>query len=333
MTPPVFFVVGLLACTDSSTSSEDSAVAEPGSWHALLTADGLLSQEHPPLLELDSGLARVWEGSFDGLEGRGAQGIDRDPAGRTVYTRVTGSTLGGWVDVLGPDGELSWTWDGAGVGGLSFPHGVAWTPWGDLVIADTSAARLISVDLDGQLLWEEPLPTTAPNGLALWTDDSGVAHMLVTGRHALTVGGADDQELINRYRLADRDQAPTLTWSRVLPPDDAGEVESPHGPTLLDDGSALYCARGQHQLVRLDADGEETWRSPLDRTVLDKPQDVAWVDGALLVADSSAGQLLRFDDPFDAFDNTANAALDGIFGVQVIGCGPADSLPCYGPSR
>lgn len=323
----------LLACTDGTdgqgeTGSPDTGTAQT-TWHALLTADGLLSDEHPPLVEVDAALTRVWERDLSGLEGRGAQGIDRDPSGRTVYTRVTGSNSGGWIDVVEPDGTLSWTWDGSEAGGLSFPHGVAWTPAGDLVIADTSNRRLLSVDLTGQLLWEEPLPTTAPNGLALWTDPEGVSHLLVTGRHALAVGGSGDEELINRYRLGGRDEAPALTWSQSLPPDADDQVQSPHGPTFLDDGDALYCARGQHQLVRLDRDGLETWRSPLDRTLLDKPQDVAVIDGALLVADSQAGQLLRFDDPFGAFENTASSLLDGIFGVQVVVCGPAAGLPCY----
>ncbi len=265
----------LVACTGApetgTLDSGDSGPTERG-WHAVLTADGQISADHPPLVEVDETLTRVWEQDFGELEGRGAEGLDRDASGRTVYTRVTGANTGGWVDVLGPDGALAWTWEGEGAGGLSFPHGVAWTPAGDLVVADTSARRLLSVDLNGQVLWEEPLPTTAPNGLAIWTDTDGHSHLLVTGRHALAVGGSEDEELLNRYLLGDRDAPPSLTWSRVLPADADDQVQSPHGPAFLQDGDALYCARGQHQVVRVNASGEETWRSPLDRDLLDKPR-------------------------------------------------------------
>lgn len=331
MSPPVLALT-LLACSGrGETGTADTGLTghsgptEPRTWHLLVSADGRLSDDNPPLVELDAQLERVWSHDFAGLEGRGAEGIDRHPDGRTAYTRVQGSTQGGWIDVLDASGQLAWTWEGEGAGGLSFPHGVAFTPAGDLVIADTSAGRLISVDLAGQVLWEEPLPTTAPNGLDLWTDPDGQTHLLVTGRHALGVG-LDDEELINRYQLQGRTESPTLTWSRVL--EGEGSV-SPHGPLQLDDGTALYCARGEHQIVALSADGDETWRSAVDAQVLDAPQGLAWADGALFVADSGAGRLLRFDDPFGAFENTASAAVDSPFEVQAVTCGPDAGPPCY----
>ncbi len=311
---------------DSELDSDSGQVSGP-TWHVLLTADGLLSEENPPVVEVDADMNRVWERDFDGLEGRGAQGIDRDPTGRTVYTRVLGNTSGGWVDLVEPDGTLVWSWEGESAGGLSFPHGVAFTPAGDLVIADTSANRLISVGLDGELLWEEPLPDTSPNGLDLWTDPEGVTHLAVTGRHALRLD-LEDQEVLNRYRLRGRTETPELTWSLERPGED-GQLESPHGPSFLEDGSLLYCARTRHQIVAVSAEGEETWRNEVDEGVLLRPQDVAWVEGAMLVADSQLGQLLRIEDPFGAFEVTEAVAMDGIFGVSVVWCGPEDGLPCY----
>jgi hypothetical protein len=307
-------------------TASDTGASPPETWHALLTADGLLSKDNPPLVEVDANLDRVWTYEFDGLEGRGAQGVDRNADGQTVYTRVLGGNSGGWIDLINPNGTVAWSWEGDSVGGLSFPHGVIYTPAGDLVIADTSAGRLLSVDLAGQVLWEEPVSNAAPNGLATWTDSEGETYLAVTGRHSLVLD-AEDEEIVNRYRLNGRTEAPDLEWSRVLPLVD-GHVESPHGPTFLDDGSIVYCARALHQMVRLSPDGDETWRSPLDLQVLSQPQGAAWVEGALLIADSSAGQLLRFDDPFGAFENTAATPLDGIFGVKIVWCGPNEGLPC-----
>ncbi len=314
---------------DSAASDPtDSAAEIPRTWHALLTADGLLSEDHPPLVEVDAQLERVWQQDLGDREGRGAQGIDRDARGRTAFTRVTGTGIDGWVDLLDADGELAWTWDGDSAGGLDFPHGVAWSPDGDLVVADTANHRLLAVDLDGQLLWEEPLPSTSPNGLALWTDPEAQTWLGVTGRHALT-SRTDDEERVARYRWTGRHTAPELAWS-VVPVPEEGAVVGPHGPTFLPDGTLVYCAREEGQLVQLGDEGAELWRSARDRAVVVEPQDVAVVDAdTWLVADSGAGQLLRFEDPFGAFENTGHAALDGIFSVTVVTCAPDGGLPCY----
>jgi hypothetical protein len=315
--------------TAEPTHSADSASPVAHRWHALLTADGLLSKQHPPLVEVDSDLERVWTQDFQGEHGRGAQGIDRAADGRTVYTRIGGDVSTGWVDLLAADGSLAWTWDGASVGGLSFPHAVVFTPAGDLIVADTAASRLLSVDLDGQLLWEEPIPTAAPNGLDLRVDAAGEAHLLITGIRSLAGDPAETEELVSRYVLGERTASPELLWTQVVSVGpDAGD--SPHGPALLEDGTALYCARGRSQIVQLDAAGEEIWRSG-DSTMLSQPKDVVQVDGAWLVVDTGAHALLRIEDPFGAFEQTASASLDGVFGVSLVWCGDGGGLPCLGP--
>ncbi len=316
------------ASPPSETATPTDSVGPPvHRWHALLSSDGQLSKQHPPLVELDSDLSRVWGQDFGGERGRGAQGIDRDAAGRTVYTRVDGDVEVGWVDLLDPDGAVIWQWDGASVGGLHFPHAVVFTPAGDLIVADTAASRLLSVDLDGQLLWEEPLPSTSPNGLDLWVDDGGAAHLLMTGRHVIDGDAGDSEELVNRYLLGDRDGSPALVWSRTLGSGPSAG-ESPHGPALLEDGTALYCARGKGQLVQLDGAGDEIWRSEEDSDLLSQPQDVVLVDDALLVVERSLKALIRIEDPFGAFEHSASHELAGVFGVKLVWCGDDGGLPC-----
>ena len=76
---------------------------------------------------------------------------------------------------------------------------------------------------------------------------------------------------------------------------------------------------------------EKDENSDEDSAVLTQPQDVVPVDDTWLVVDTTAGALLRIDDPFGAFILADSAPLDGIFGVTLLWCDDDGGLPCLGP--
>lgn len=297
----------------------------------------------PAIREVGADLTPRWSLAFtatadaaaDGqADGSGSAGAIRHADGRTTYARTwPPPTLGSAIETVDAAGAPLASVD-AFFARVAFAHGLVETPDGDWLVADTIAGRVVAVDPDGVVLWQQSFAdegaTLWPNGVDLVVGDDGEARFVVT---LLYHSGDTTTDRVELWRLGGRTDAPTREWSwppadgsdPYLGADDATGVW-PHGPHLAPDGTVTVslAARGQ---IALLADGATTTVMPPAPGPLVFPRDAAWLpDGSLVVADAAA-EVLRVADPTGAFAVVGALRAPGVYAVGVLDCATTACLP------
>ncbi len=196
---------------DDSTPDDDSAPP----FHVLVSSDGWGGGPDHGLLEVDSSFQVTW--LLDLGSGAGAQGIWRFDDGLTLFTRVGNLDAAvSSVDLIDGEGTVLWTWMGADNNFIDFPHGVVVTAASEYIIADTNNRRVLAIDAEGNGLWglneygTDASHPSFPNGLDLRKGEDGMDRLLVSSRIDDTLPGG--VEMVRRYRLGGRGEAPVLEW-------------------------------------------------------------------------------------------------------------------------
>lgn len=343
MRAPLLLACGLLGCTaakppagddtapvttDTDTTPTDPTFTEtlpPDALHILAAGSPAQGDLGHPLTELSVDLETRW--FLDLPEYDGTAGTARQPNGDTVYVRSSlPPDYASALERVDADGNLLWSHDEFFFGDFAFAHGLAETPDGDFLIADTVMARVIAVTEDGELLWELPFTgstTRLPNGLDLQTGTDGVTRIVVS---ELFRTGPETSDRVEVFQLGGRTDVPTLEWTFT-----GGEGSSerlwPHGPRFLEDGAVLvnFAARGQ--IARLEAGVVDTV-VPEVPGVLAFPRDTLVLpDGTWLVADAGA-EVVRIFDPLGSFQVVDAVAVPGVFGLARVDCAADGGLPC-----
>jgi len=329
--------------SDDDTAPDDDAsdddAAPPTGTHFLLTHDGWANAHPDPVVaELDGDLDLVW--ALDLGDGYAAQGIWRYPDGRTLYTRIESTPPNdAMLELADAEGDVAFSWELQGLGGLSFTHGVVVTPDGDYVLADTDGFRLIAVDSDGDLLWsldglgEDTDWPGLPNGIDLKDQGGGDVRLLVSIRGSREYPPGTYVDQLIEYRMKGRTEPPELIWAWPSPVDPS-ELVLAHGPRFGPDGIRMICSSDHDEVVAVDADANPLWRLPpagREDTFIQPRDAILLEDGRLVVADSGHGDLVIVEDPFGAFVEAQRVSAPGVFAVRELACGATDGLPCLGP--
>lgn len=299
---------------------------EPDALHVIAAGTPAPGDGGHALTELSLDLVAGWTLDLDGYDG--SAGSVRQANGDTVYVRSSlPPDYASAIEAVDADGALLWSHDEMFAGDFAFAHGLAMTPDGDFLVADTIMSRVTAVSPAGATLWSLGFVvdgvTRLPNGLALGTDTEGVTRIVVT---ELFRAGLDTSDRVEVYRLGGRTDVPTLEWTWSGGSGTSGRVW-PHGPRFLDDGSVLvnFAALGQ---VAHFVDGVPVEQAPATPGALAFPRDTLVLpDGTWLIADAGM-ELVRVYDPYGRFEVVGAVTAPGVFGLAPVVCAADGGLPC-----